>query len=134
MKKPIRVLLVDDNLSFITAAQDFIQLQKEFLVAGIATQEESAITQAVQLQPDIILLDLNLGDNSGLGLIPLFKEMMPTTKIVILTIMQDKGYRLAAEQAGADAFVLKTDMVWVLFPTLFQVMENEKAEPDNPKG
>lgn len=111
MNNPIRILLVDDSPYFIEAARDFLRLQKTMSVAGVAANAEEAVARARDLQPDIILLDLNLARSSGLDLIPVFKENLPGAKIVVLTMMEETSYyRAAALQAGADDFVPKRDM------------------------
>ncbi|MFZ5921056.1 MAG: response regulator [Chloroflexota bacterium] len=110
MNNPIRILLVDDNSHFLAAARDFLELQESFRVIGAIMNGGEAVSQSNRLEPDVILLDLNLAGESGLDLIPLFKRHMPKTKIIVLTIMQDENYRAAAMQAGADAFVHKSEI------------------------
>jgi DNA-binding NarL/FixJ family response regulator len=119
MHNPVRILLVDDSPYFLEAARDFLHLQETLEVAGTATDGQEALEQARQLQPDVILLDLNLGTQSGLGMIPVFKKHMPNAKIIVLTIMADDPYRAAAIQAGADAFVHKAEMSKTLISTIF---------------
>ena len=122
MQNPIRIFLIDDSPHFLVAAQGFLKLQESFAITGTATDGQDALAQAIKLPPDVILLDLNLGEHSGLELIPSLKKHMPKTKIIVLTIMEFDGYHTAAMQAGADAFVRKTDMSKVLLPTIFEVM------------
>lgn len=122
MNNPIRILLVDDNSHFLAAARDFLHLQESFRVIGAAMDGGEAVAQSRRLEPDIILLDLNLAGKSGLDLIALFKKHMPCTKIIVLTIMQDEPYRVAAMQAGADAFVRKTEMSRTLVSVIFELM------------
>lgn len=110
MKSPIRILLVDDSPYFLAAARDFLHLQANLDVVGVAGESQGMLAQIREAMPDIILLDLNLGDRSGLELIPLIKKTAPSAKIIILTIMEEEPYRSAALQAGADAFVRKTEM------------------------
>ena len=121
MHKPIRILLVDDSPHFLEAARDFLHLHEALEVAGTATEGQEALEQAQQMQPDVILLDLNLGTLSGLELIPVFKSYIPAAKIIVLTIMNDEAYRAATLQAGADAFVHKTEMSKTLISTLLEL-------------
>lgn len=118
---PIRVLLVDDNPFFLDAAADFLQLQKSFEVIGQATSGQEALKQALHLQPDVILLDLNLGEESALHLIPFLKAQLPETRIVVVTIM--KGYSEVALQSGADAFVHKPAMTRSLISSIIDLYE-----------
>lgn len=115
MNYPIRILLVDDSTYFLDVAREFLELQEPFVVAGTATDGPEAIIQAIKLRPDLILLDLNIGNRSGLDLIPIFRVHLPEAKIIVLTIMSDASYRAAAQQVGADAFVHKSEMTETLF-------------------
>lgn len=133
MNHPIRILLVDDSPHFLRAAREFLHLQQTFTVAGSATEGPDALIQAQQLQPDLILLDLNLGTQSGLELIPLFRTLMPGTKIIVLTSMDDEAYRTAALQAGADAFVRKTEMARSLVSVILGLTD-ASAKDQNPSG
>jgi len=117
----IRILLVDDNPHFLGAARDLLGLHKTIEVAATATGGREALTKASLLKPDLILLDLNLGTESGFALIPLFKETTPKSKIIVLTIMGEDAYRAAAMQAGADAFVRKVEMGITMIPTILDL-------------
>ncbi|MBI4761980.1 MAG: response regulator [Chloroflexota bacterium] len=110
MNSPIRILLVDDSPYFLAAARDFLLLQENFNVVGVAGEPQGMLAQIRAIAPDVILLDLNVGERSGLELIPLIKINAPGIKIIILTVMEEEPYRAAALQAGADAFVRKTEM------------------------
>ena len=131
MINPIRILLVDDSPYFLDAAQGFLNLQESLEVTGTVTEANNALAQALQMQPDIILLDLNLGERSGLELIPLFKKNMPEIKIIVLTIMEGESYRTAAFRAGADAFVRKTDMTNTLFSVIVELMNDATKDQDH---
>ncbi len=131
MLNPIRILLVDDSPYFLEAACDFLHLQDTLKVAGVATGGQEALAQARQLEPDVILLDLNLGTQSGLELIPLFKKPLPAAKIIVLTIMEDESYRAATMQAGADAFVHKTAMSQTLVSAILELMKPSEPAPTN---
>ncbi len=110
MHPNLRIILVDDNLRFLTAAHDFINFHESIEVVASATNGQDALAKIRQLHPDIVLIDLNLGAESGLDLINQIKQELPGTKIIILTIMDEAMYQGAALRAGADAFVRKTDM------------------------
>ncbi|MCK6538971.1 MAG: PAS domain S-box protein [Anaerolineales bacterium] len=110
MTNPIRILLVDDSPYFLEVARDFLAYQESFTVVGVATEGDEAIARSRELQPDVILLDLNLARSSGLDLIPVFRRNLPGAKIIVLTMMEETSYRPAALLAGADDFVPKNDM------------------------
>ncbi|HEM49153.1 MAG TPA: response regulator transcription factor [Caldithrix sp.] len=105
MNNPIRIFLIDDNPFFLEAIQEFLGMEKAFVVAGSATNGQSALAQIAELHPDLVLLDLNLGDQSGLELVPRIKTLLADKKIIVLTIMQEQTYQEAAKQAGASGFI-----------------------------
>ncbi len=131
----IRILLVDDSPYFIEAARDFLGLQPAFDVVSMASNPKEALAQAQRLQPDVILLDLNLAQSSGLALIPVFKQEVARARIIVLTMMEDPSYRTAALKAGADDFVSKRNMSKELARTIFAVAgraANAPADEQNP--
>ncbi|MBI5352415.1 MAG: PAS domain S-box protein [Chloroflexi bacterium] len=128
MFNPIRTLLVDDSPYFLEAAQDYLQIQDSIEVVGFAIHAEDALAKSVALNPQVILLDINLGERSGLDLIPLFNEHLPNAKIIVLTIMESESYRAAALQAGAHAFINKSQMHKELMPILESLFRNRSEE------
>lgn len=123
MNNPIRILLVDDSPYFVEAAQIFLGYYKRLELVDTAREGEDALAKAQALKPDVILLDLNLGDRSGLDLIPLFRDRLSQTRIIILTVMYEDAYRAASLSAGADAFVSKSAMGEMLIPVIERLME-----------
>ncbi|GIK72436.1 MAG: hypothetical protein BroJett021_14240 [Chloroflexota bacterium] len=134
MNDPIRILLVDDSFYFLDAARDFFQFQDMLARVDAAANEEEAIAQSMSLQPDVILLDLNLGQASGLDLIPIFKEQLPETRIIVLTMMAEEGYHAAALQAGADGFVHKSSMVKTLVNAILETMRHTPLTETDAQG
>jgi DNA-binding NarL/FixJ family response regulator len=131
MHNSLRVLLVDDNPYFLAAAEDFLELWKQFEVVGTASEGQQALAKARAIQPDVILLDLNLQGQSGLELISDFKREVRGIIVIILTIQEESVYRTAAMQAGADGFISKANMQSELLPLLecFQLNRlNERLE------
>lgn len=63
-------------------------------------------------------MDISLGPQSGLELIPTFKKHLPDTKILVLTIMENEPYRFVARQAGAGGLVRQSNMSPTLIPTI----------------
>ena len=142
MHNPIRILLVDDSPHFLEVALTFLHLHQPQAVLETATYAEEAIEKSRQLELDVILLDLNLGDHFGLDLIEHFRENLPHGKIIILSIMNGEAYRAASLRAGADAFVDKLAMNRTLLPAILQQMDSptaksatdhsEEQKPDRP--
>lgn len=107
----LRTFLVDDNLTFLTAVCGFLAQLPEVDVIGQSTRGVDALEQIEQCKPDVVLLDLELPDVSGLdvGLTLSFWKQPP--HIIILSMHDSAGYVAMAEKLGALAFVNKADFV-----------------------
>ena len=123
--KPIRLLLVDDNPTFLDMLDEFLQEKEDLLIVGTARESESAITQTQLLQPDVILLDIRMPGMNGLEAIPRLREALPGVGIVILTIYDLAPYRKAALAAGANEFVSKQDIFTRIVPSIRKVVQND---------
>lgn len=133
MNSPIRILLVDDSPHFLQAARDFLLLQDSVHVIGAVQNSTEAVREARRLEPDVILLDLNLGAESGLDIIPLFRTHLPQTKIIVLTGLPAEPYCAAARQAGADAFIYKAEMSKTLIAQILEVANVSRAGREPPE-
>jgi DNA-binding response OmpR family regulator len=123
MMKPISVLLVDDNPTFLRIATRFLQEDEGVVVVGTAGGGEEALTQAQTLRPQVILLDLAMPDLPGLEAIPFLRNILPEAGIIALTLMNTAGYRKAAFAAGANDFIPKTVMSTELLPAIRCVIQ-----------
>jgi len=100
-----RVLLADDYPAMVTAVSRLLSLDCE--VVG-TVEDGSALLQAVQrLQPDIVVLDLNLPDLSGLEACRQITDAYPQTKVIVFTAVTDPEIRQRSLAVGASAFVSK---------------------------
>jgi CheY-like chemotaxis protein len=130
--KETSILLVDDSPDFLKVASRFLRLLPGLSVAGVADGGYAALTQAAALKPDLVLIDLNMDDLSGLEAIPRLRALLPEARIIALTMMEASSHRQAALDAGADEFVTKARMETDLLPSIEQVMQSPRtaAEPD----
>jgi DNA-binding NarL/FixJ family response regulator len=82
---PIRCLIVDDNHSFLEAAQ--VLLEREGLtVAGVATTSDEALRKTLTLRPDVVLVDISLGEESGFDLARRLANEDPDNETVVVLI------------------------------------------------
>jgi DNA-binding NarL/FixJ family response regulator len=108
---PIRLLIVDDNQAFLQAAR--VLLEREGLtVAGVATTGTEAIRQAESLRPDVVLVDIWLGEESGLDLARHLVEDglgAEATVVLISTRAEEDVAELVAESPAAG-FLPKAEL------------------------
>jgi DNA-binding NarL/FixJ family response regulator len=100
-----RVLLADDYPGMVTAVSRLLSLDCE-VVGTVA--DASALMESVQrLQPDLVVLDLNLPDLSGLEACRQITQAYPQTKVIVYTAVTDPEVRQRSLAVGASAFVSK---------------------------
>ncbi len=104
---PISVLLVDDHTLFRSGIRSLLQRQPDFAIVGEAADGVEGIKRAVQLQPQVILLDLNMPGMSGLETLQLLLQDCPDSAVVMLTVSEDAQDLSAALKAGASGYLLK---------------------------
>ena len=101
-----RVLLADDYPGMVKAVTRLLTLDCD--VVGSVADGEALLTEAARLQPDVIVLDVNLPKIHGLEACRRVKQANPTVKVVIFTANIDPEIRQHFLDAGASAYVSKT--------------------------
>jgi two-component system, NarL family, response regulator DegU len=102
-----KVLLVDNNQLFLRHVRRFLNRIEDVVVVEATTSPSEAIDIARRDSPDVCIIDITMPEMSGIDLIPKLKELLPSTRVIVLTSHDDPSYRAAARAANADAYVLK---------------------------
>ncbi len=106
---PLQIWLIEDNTTFRRTLARVLESQDGFeCTEGFARCEHALAATERGLKPDIILLDVGLPGMSGLHALPLLREKLPDTKILILTVFDDDDKIFRAICAGAAGYLLKT--------------------------
>jgi DNA-binding NarL/FixJ family response regulator len=105
--EPLHVLLVDDHPLVRHGLQALLASAPGMMVVGEATDGEEAITQAEELQPDIILMDLHMPRLNGVEATRRIVQASPRIGILVLTMLEDDASVFAAMRAGARGYLLK---------------------------
>lgn len=105
----IRVLIADDHAIVRSGLSLLINNQPEMEVAGTAADGREAVELALELNPDVVLMDLSMppGEN-GLVATQRLKEAAPEVQVLILTMHDDEEYLFRALHAGASGYILKS--------------------------
>ena len=103
----IRVLLVDDEEIVRYGLNAILQADAGLVVVGEAQDGRGAIAQAKALQPDIVLMDINMPVLDGIGATKEIYQALPSTKVLMLTTHEDDEYLVNAMQEGAAGYLLK---------------------------
>ena len=114
----VTVLIVDDNAQLRVLLREIVAEEPDLHVVGEAADGAEAMRLALELRPDILLLDLGMPQVNGLEVLRWSKAEHPEIKVIIVTVHTEDAYRQAAEASGADAFLLKKTLVTLLLPTI----------------
>jgi DNA-binding NarL/FixJ family response regulator len=117
----IRVLLIDDHAVVRTGLRMLLESQPGLSVVGEAANRGEALTIAAQLRPDILLLDLDLGEDNGLDFLPDLLAAAPGSHVLVLTGVQDPETHQRAIHLGAVGLVLKERAAGVLLRAIERV-------------
>jgi DNA-binding NarL/FixJ family response regulator len=110
--KPKRVLLVDDNQDFMKAAKRFLRAVPGLELVGKATSGEQAVELSAALHPDLVLMDFAMpGGMNGLAATLRIKQQPNAPKVILVTLHTHSAFRALANEAGADGWLQKEDLV-----------------------
>lgn len=103
----ISVLLVDDHTLFRSGVRSLLQRNPRFSVVGEAADGVDGVKRAMQLRPDVVLLDLHMPGMSGIETLQLMQQDRPGAAVLMLTVSEEAEDLAAALQAGARGYLLK---------------------------
>lgn len=124
---PIRVLVVDDHEIVRKGICAMLGEQADFEVVGQAGTGNTAVALAMQLRPDIVLLDIFLGSTNGLDIAQQLMRGCPQTRIVILTGFTDEGHLFRAIRIGVHGYLQKALPIDELLAGLRSVYAGERV-------
>ena len=107
MTEPIRIVIADDHPLFREGVFHSLASETDLGVVGQAATGEEALRLAIDLVPDVVLLDIDMPGWGGLATVEKLSQACPATKVVMLTVFDDEDRLLAAFKAGARGYVLK---------------------------
>lgn len=105
-----RILLVEDHKLVRKVVRALLEKEMDMKVIGELGRGKGIMEQIKELRPDVVLLDLNLPDISGLELLKRIKERFLKMKVVVLSMYSDAQIVSAAKNCGANGFIAKEDI------------------------
>ena len=103
----VRTLIVDDHAVVRSGLRRVLEAEPDIEVVGEAADVERAIFEAIENQPDVVLMDITMPGRSGIEGMPAVLQAVPEAKVLILSMQDDPRYVRDAFDAGASGYVLK---------------------------
>jgi len=102
----VKLLLVDDNELFLVGLRNLLEAA-DFEVVGVAQTAELAVARARTLQPDVVLMDVQMPGRSGIEATRIIKQQFPSIRVVMVSVCEDDASLFEAIKAGASGYLLK---------------------------
>lgn len=104
---PIRVLVADDHATFVRAVTMLLRADDGIEVVGSAADGRAAVRAVIDLQPDVVLMDLNMPGQNGIEATAEITAAAPHVAVIVLTMFDDDDSVVAAIRNGARGYLLK---------------------------
>ena len=126
MTEPTRIVIVDDHPMVAEGIQSILESYDDINVVGTLSNGREAIEQLDALNPDVVLMDLNMPEIGGLTATEIVLERRPGTRIVILSMHDNPEYIASALSHGAMGYLLKDVPTDEIKQAIDTVMEGDK--------
>lgn len=107
MSQPIRIVVADDHAVLRAGLMALLNDEPDMLVVGEANDGDECLRVAKTVQPDVILLDINMPGVNGLEALPALRRALPQSRVLVLTMHDDETYLRQVLAAGGSGYVLK---------------------------
>jgi two-component system response regulator NreC len=124
--KKLRILIADDHGLVRRGARAILQSRCGWRVVGEATNGRQAIEKATKLKPDVAIVDIGMPDLDGIEVARQIREVVPDTKILVLTMHESDQMVRRALDAGARGYLLKSDLADCLTKAVKAVAEGKR--------
>jgi two-component system response regulator DesR len=126
----IEILIVDDREVVRQELRNLLNLSGELSVVGESADGWQAVQKAKELQPDIVLMDLEMPGLDGFEATRQIKSLQLAKTVIIFTVYADEFNRQKALQAGADAFIEKGTDLKILLELFKKISSGKHNLPD----
>lgn len=103
----ISLMIADDHVLMRQGLKQLLELEEDIAVIAQSGDGEETVKKALEYNPDVILLDINMPSMNGIEVLRRLKDLGTVSKIIMLTIHEDKEYLFETMKIGADGYVLK---------------------------
>jgi DNA-binding NarL/FixJ family response regulator len=120
-----RLLVVDDHPLYLQGLKDFLAAQPDLTVCAAADSCATALQAAAAHKPDVVVLDLRLGDRDGISIIPDLRAMPHAPRVLVLSQRDETALAGAVLRAGAHGYIMKEEATEELLVAVRTVLRGE---------
>jgi DNA-binding NarL/FixJ family response regulator len=112
--KNLRILIADDHELVRRGAVGVLRSRRGWKIVGEAANGREAVEKTIKLKPDVAILDISMPELDGVEAVSQIREAVPETKVLVLTMHESDQIVKRALDAGANGYVLKSDLTEAL--------------------
>jgi DNA-binding NarL/FixJ family response regulator len=124
--KKLRILIADDHELVRRGAREVLRSQRGWRVVGEAANGREAVEKAIELKPDVAVVDIGMPELDGVDVARQIRATVPHTKVLVLTMHESDHMVRRALAAGAHGYVLKSDLTKILPKAVKVVSEGKR--------
>jgi len=129
----INVLIIDNHPLFSLGLSTLLEKANKFNIIGTAENCADALEIAKEEKPNLVLMEMRLGKENGLDLIPKLKVINPEVSILIISINDERFYAERVLRLGARGFILKTEPADIIMDAINTVLDNKVYLSENER-
>ena len=125
MNEPIKVAIADDHVLFRAGVKTALSVHKDIKMIAEADNGMQLLTVLKHIQPDVILLDIQMPILDGIGTLPEIKKLYPEIKVIMLTMHNDHSMISKLMELGANSYLTKNSDSEIIYQAVKTVHEEE---------
>ena len=125
MNEPIKVAIADDHVLFRAGVKSALSVQKDIKMIAEADNGMQLLTVLKHVQPDVILLDIQMPIMDGINTLPEIKKLYPNIKVIMLTMHNDHSMISKLMELGANSYLTKNSDSEIIYQAIKTVHEQE---------
>jgi len=121
----IKIMLVEDHAILRAGLQSLIERQTDLEIVGQAENGRMAVDLAAELDPDVVIMDVNMPDMNGIEATRLIRRANPDTKVIALSAFDKPDFVMGMVRAGASGYLLKDNLFEDLVRAIHSVVQGQ---------
>lgn len=119
------ILHADDNSGILSHVGKMLEKEKDYKLIAAISDGATVVRNSLLLKPDVIILDISMGEISGINIARQLRDSGCRARIIFLTVHEDADYMNAAMGAGGSAYVVKSRLSLDLLSAIKAVISNK---------